>query len=131
MIDSIFKRQYTRTVHKNAPFLREREAYLENLQASGRTKHYLQKTATTILHIIRLLDLKELRPVDNLEIKSAALKWASEETWQRELRGRRTVADRFIHSARKWLRFQHLLVMPERSQFWFDSQLAEFRPAIE
>lgn len=131
MIDSIFKRQYTRTLHKNAPFLNEREAYLEYLRASGRTKHQLQKIATIMLHIIRVLGLTELRPVDNLEIKSAALKWASEETWQRELRGRRTVADRFIHSAQKWLRFQHVLVMPERPQCWFDSQLAEFRRAIE
>ncbi|MGC2163807.1 MAG: site-specific integrase, partial [Silvibacterium sp.] len=131
MIESIFKRQYTKTLHKNAPFLKEREAYLGHLQTSGRRKQYLQKTATTMLHIIRVLQLTEWRYVDNTEIKNAALKWASEDTWQRNIRGRRTAADRFMHSARRWLRFQNILVMPKESEFWFDSQLAEFRKAIE
>lgn len=131
MIESIFKRQYTRTLHKDAPFLNEREAYLGHLQASGRHKQYLQRTATTMLHIIRVLQLTELRPIENAEIKSAARQWASEDTWQRNLRGRRTAADRFTYSAQRWLRFQNVLVMPNRPQFWFDSQIAEFRGALE
>jgi integrase/recombinase XerD len=131
MIEGIFKRQSTRALHKNAPFLIERETYLGHLLASGRNKEYLQKTATSLLHIIRLLQLTELRYVDNAEIKSAALQWASEETWQRSLRGRRTSADSFMFSARRWLRFQNVLVMPQRPQFWFDAQLAEFRRTME
>lgn len=131
MIDSIFKRQYTKALHKSAPFLCEREAYLGHMQALGRTKPYLQKTATTMLHIIRLLGLTELRDVDNVEIKNAALQWASEESWQKNLHGKRTSADSFMYSAQRWLRFQNVLVMPKRAEFWFDSQLAEFRRAIE
>lgn len=131
MIDSIFKRQYTRTLHKRAPFLKEREAYLRHLQILGRRKPYLQKTATIMLHIIRVLELKELRIISRAEIERAATQWASEDTWQRSLRGRRTAADRFARAAQRWLRFQKILATSKASQFWFDSQLAEFRDSLE
>jgi site-specific recombinase XerD len=130
MIESIFNRQYTRNLHKNAPFVSEREAYLRHLQASGRNKEQLQKVATIMLHIIRVMQLTELRYVDNGEIKRAALQWASEEMWQRNVRGRKSAVDRFMHSAQRWLRFQKVLVIPERPAHWFDVYIREFRQAV-
>lgn len=130
MIESIFKREYTRSLHKGAPLLKEREAYLRYLQASARPTQYLQKTATTMLHLIRVLQLTELRRIEIVEIKNAATKWAAEDTWQRRLRGRQTAADRFTYAAQGWFRFHNLLAVPRRPHYWFDSELAEFRNAI-
>jgi site-specific recombinase XerD len=129
MIESIFNREYTRTLHRSAPFLSERETYLRHLQASGKPKAQLQQIATIMLHIIRILQLTELRDVDKDEIKEAALLWASEEKWQRNLRGRKSAADRFMYSAQRWLRFQNVLVMPKKPIYWFDPHIGEFRQA--
>jgi len=131
MIESIFKRQYTRTLHKNAPLLKEREAYLWHLQASGRGTLYIRNNATTMLHVIRILQLNKLRCVDDAEIQAAARQWASEDTWQRSLRGRRTSADWFRCTAQRWLHFHNLVVIPKEPHYWFDPQLTDFRKAIE
>jgi site-specific recombinase XerD len=127
MIESLFSREYTRNIHRNAPFLGERETYLRHLQASGKPKAQLQLIATTLLHIIRVLRLTELRYVDKAEVREASLRWASEEKWQRNLRGREGAARRFMYSAQRWLRFHNLLVLPNRQDYWFDAYIEEFR----
>ena len=130
MIESIFNREYTRTLHKNAPLLYERETYLRHLQALCTNKMQLQQTAEMLLHIIRVLQLTEPRDVDDSEIRDAALRWACEDGCQRKVRGTKRAADRFMYSAQKWLRFQNILVMPKKPEYWFDPQLDEFRKAL-
>jgi site-specific recombinase XerD len=103
---------------------------LRHLQASGRNKEQLKKIAKMLLHIIHVLQLTELRYIDNAEIKEAALRWASEDGCQRKVRGTERAADRFMYAAQKWLRFQNILVMPKKPEYWFDPQLAEFRHAM-
>lgn len=130
MIESIFKRQFTRNIHKSAPFLQERESYLQYLFSRGKNKDQLKREASVLLHIIRLLRLDTLRPVDRPEIRVAAEQWAAETNWQRNLRGRKSAADRFMYSAQRWFRFQNVLVMPSKQHSWFDDYLDQFEQGL-
>lgn len=130
MIESIFSRQHARTLHMNAPLLKEREEYLKHQQALGRNKQQLKQIAKMLLHIVRVLQLTELRRIDNAEIKEAAFRWATEDGCQRKLRGTKNAADRFMYSAQRWFRFQNILVARKKPEYWFDAHLTAFRQAI-
>ena len=127
MIESIFTRQSIRSRHLDAPCLKERELYLKYLQASGVNWKRLQKIATNLFHIIRVMQLTQMRTVDEAEIREAAFKWASEPRWQRACRGTKSSADTFRYRARQWMRFHNCLKTPERHPHWFDGFLEDFR----
>lgn len=135
MIESIFMRRFTRSRHLNAPCLEEREIYLRHLQTSGTNWKQLRANASTLLRIIRIMQLTQMRPVDEAEISGAALRWASE-CRQRYRGGTKSsddrakdAADRFRYRAQHWMRFNNCLVAPEKPHHWFDGYLDDFRKA--
>lgn len=136
MIESIFTRRVTIERHLNAPCLEERESYLRHLQASGRKMKQLRGNAESLLQIVRVMELTQMRPVDEEEIRAAAIRWASEPCGQRKHKGvknpadrAKSSADRFRYRARDWMRFHNCLVKPVRPHQWFDPYLDDFRRA--
>lgn len=136
MIESIFTRSFTIKRHLNAPCLEEREIYLRHLQASGRKVKQLKWNAESLLQIVRIMELTQMRPVDEDEIRAAAIRWASEPCCQRNRKGltslaaqAKSSADRFRYRARDWMRFHNCLIKPVRPHRWFDPYLDDFRQA--
>lgn len=129
MIESIFIRPYTRRLHESAPCLAEREAYLTHLQSIGRSKAHLQHQAEMLLHVIRSLQLDEMRPIHKAEIYDAAIRWLSERRWQRSKLGPLPSMNKFTYAAGQWLRFQNVLVMPTKAS-WFDQPLLEYERSL-
>lgn len=130
MIERIFVRRYIKIQHQTAPLLREREDYLRHLVEVGRKTASLQNAATILLHVVRVMDFSALRCVDETEIKEAGNRWALEYEPHRMQRGNKSSAARFVYTARDWMRFQRLLVVPTPPELWFDSALKEFVEAM-
>ena len=126
MIDALFVSQRVRMKHLAAPLLKEREEYLGHLLGLGFSSSTLQKVATLLLHIIRVMDLTKLRCVSEAEIKEAGLRWASEENPFRVGRVNKSSAYKFFSRARSWLRFHRVLAVLKPAEFWFDTHLQDF-----
>src|SRR5579862_4435712 len=130
MIDSIFKLQYTIAKHTQAPFLHEREVYLQYLSALGKRRPQLQNISMELLHVIRVMEIKDLRKVDEAEIRVAAERWAREEDPRRTTRGNKSSAARFRLTARGWFRFHGLLTQAPIPSCCFDFALNDFVVAM-
>ena len=131
MIESIFVKQHALAKHQEAPFLREREAYLQHLSARGRRQAQLQNCSMELLHIIRVMEICTLHEVSETEIRTAAERWAREDDVRRKLRGDKSSAARFSLAARGWFRFQGLLMQPSTPICHFDPILDRFRSAMQ
>jgi integrase/recombinase XerD len=130
MIDSIFVKQLAIAKHKEAPLLRERETYLQYLAARGRPHAQLQNRSMELLHIIRVMEMSELREVSEIEIRIAAERWAKEEDQRRMLRGNKSSVARFSLAARSWFRFHGLLPKSRLPTCCFDGAINEFKDVM-
>jgi len=81
------------------------------------------------LHVIRVMEVDELRTVEEIEIQRAAERWAQEEDPHRLVQGRKASVSRFTRTARDWFRFQGLLKNPSEPNC-FDPLLKEFIDAM-
>jgi integrase/recombinase XerD len=94
------------------PLLAEREQYLVHLLREGVDRKLLRCHAAYLLHIIRILNLNELRVVSVTEIDAAGKAWAE---YRVPLRFRQYVPGApgtFVRIAKAWLRFHGKLAPP-------------------
>jgi hypothetical protein len=63
MIDCLFVRERVRLKQREAPLLKERERYLIALLDQGVCKARVRSIACILLHVIRLMELDQLRAV--------------------------------------------------------------------
>jgi hypothetical protein len=74
----IFVLPRTRTRHEEAPLWPERQQYLLHLLRQGTNRRDVCSTAAILLHVVRLLDLSRMRPVNGSEIREAGERWATD-----------------------------------------------------
>jgi hypothetical protein len=72
MIDNLFAWKRIQTKQREAPLLKERERYLLALLNQGVCKGRVRSIASVLLHVIRLLELHQMRPVSRDEIGVSA-----------------------------------------------------------
>ena len=103
--------------HLEGPLLAEREQYLAHLVREGVDRKVLRSNAGYLLHIIRLLQLDELRMISEAEILQAGYTWAA---YRGPFRARQYVAGApgtFIRIAKAWLGFHGKLAAPPQAPF--------------
>lgn len=126
MIEIIFAWERVRDKHKSAPLLRERERYLLHLQQQGFTRERLSTHANLLLHVVRLLHLSELRPVEAEEIETAALNWSTDVKSHVNRGPGPGSANVFRWCAIHWLSFNGCLVDKAKPRAPFFEHLADF-----
>lgn len=79
MLERIIKRKFYLQKHLDAPLLKEREDYLKQIEAEGRSRIYLLSIADYLLRTVELLHLSDdtLVRIPLADISHAADKWAS------------------------------------------------------
>lgn len=110
-LELIFSFKSSLIRHRGAALLDSRERFLGHLQAQGTSVRRLRSIGTMLLHIIRLMGLKEHRSVELAEVEAAAVKWALDVEF-RTKNGHAKTAKHFTYVAIKWLRFSEMLVKP-------------------
>ncbi len=115
MFKQLFKRSYYINRHINAPFFKERVAYIQLHIERGCAMQTLRDTAQYLLRIIELLKLKPGNTVNLKEIEQAADKWASYQSNHPQKRRPFSISakERFAYHAIKWLKMINLLALPE------------------
>lgn len=107
MIDQMFTLESIRARQRAAPLFDERDAFLSHLFDQGIRINQLKCTASTLLHIIRLMDLSSLRSIQPSEVRDAAARWC-EDAYRG--RGKRPKSPkRFFTVAMQWFRFANVI----------------------
>jgi integrase/recombinase XerD len=110
-LELIFSFKSSLIRQRQAPFLESRELFLSQMLAQGTSVRRLRSIGTMLLHIIRVMELKEARPVGLPEVKEGAIKWALDIGF-RTKNGHAKTEKHFTHLAIKWLRFSNMYVIP-------------------
>lgn len=131
MIETLTDRISLKERHLTAPLLKEREQFLTHLLQIGWSAHRVRAVATYLIHIVRTMELTDLRCVDPSEIEKAGVRWANDIGPERMGKGPGASAEPFGSFARQWLRFLGLLNVPHRASGHFNVQLAEFKSSLE
>ena len=126
MFERLYKDSDTCSSHRSAPFLQERERYLESLRQRGYSKRSLRQIASKLLVVIREMGPDAVRRADVAEINAAAEKFK---------RGRRRLASHpepkrpgeyFKCFATNWLRFLGWLREPKPAPLPYAPFLEDF-----
>lgn len=126
MFDGLFTYQSARSKQREAPLLLQREQYLSHIYHEGVSKERVRSVASMLLHIVRLMELNNLREVDASEIERACQRWLLDtESHKRRPVGPWSV-DSFTNVAVKWLRFLNVLKQPTRVPDSVDILVEEF-----
>jgi len=112
--------------HRQAPLLKEREAFLSHLQQQGTSRKALLNLAGKLLHVIQVLKLNEMRDVPLEEIQRAAQRWARQQRSNPRARSYGKSASSFIYAAKKWLRFSGRLKLASAPPMRFADQLSDY-----
>ena len=111
MLSTLFVKQAALDRHLKAPFLHERNVYLEHLREQGTSLRRLMTVASMLVHVIEYLQLETLASVDRETIQSGAARWAYEAIWQKKI-GVAANENAFRAIATSWLRFHDALLTP-------------------
>lgn len=112
MIDNIFISECVRRRQKQAPLLRERELFLSQLLEQGCHLKRVRSIASTLLQIMRIMELQQLRQIDPAEVIIAGERWANEDIRHIGRPVGHTSAMTFSYIAAKWFRFHNVLILP-------------------
>jgi len=106
--ERIFSFETSRERHRQAPMLAAREEFLSHMLEQGTSVKRTRSVAAMILHIIRIMELKDHQPVARLSVDKAALKWSLDtDLWNKN--GQANTIKQFTYVAMKWLRFNDML----------------------
>lgn len=87
--------------------LEAREQFLSHMLEQGTSIGRMRSVAAMLLHIIRLMNMKELHPVELSEIQGAGMKWFFDAK-SRNKNGQPKSVENFTYLAVKWLRFHNM-----------------------
>ena len=135
MFEQIYKTSKLIERHRDAPLRAERELFLKHLLKQGFCYSKILGAATYMLHIIRVLELNELRIVSEEEINAGANFWAEYRGPFRDCRHHQYGAPKcFTTVARTWLRFHGKLALspdpPFREQIETYSHALRFQDGL-
>ncbi len=122
MLDAFLEHPFFLNRHRQAPLLRERDSFLSHLQQPGTSRKALRNISSELLHVVRLLKLKEMRDVSLEGIRRAAQGWAREQRTNPKARSYGNSARFFAYAAKKWLRFHGRLKLPSVPPMRFADQ---------
>jgi hypothetical protein len=124
LINEIFFKRHIKKRYIIAPFLQERLAYLLEWEKNGAVKSLLREIANYQLHIIHYLQLTELRPVTDEEIREAAHVWSNENGVKGRINNYSKFAEmRFVRFAKGWIEFMGLLIRGKDDIPFFDCMM--------
>jgi integrase/recombinase XerD len=126
VIDGLSRGRRVRKLQHEAPLLAERVSYLSHLLREGISKWYARSTACMLLHVIRLLGLQSLRPVQMAEVVEASERWMTNAASHTTRRAGRTSRGSFTNAAAKWLQFHQSLILPLGLDGPLGPQISEF-----
>jgi integrase/recombinase XerD len=109
VIETIFELESVLSKQRQAPFMIERELYLQYMLKQGTCKERVRSVATILLHIIGMMNLNSLRLVKVSEIKDASQRWLIHVDKSRGRPAGTTTAYTFINIAMNWFRFHNLI----------------------
>lgn len=126
MLEEYLEHPFFLNRHRQAPLLKEREAFLSHLQQQGTSPKALRNLSGELLPVMRLLKLTEMRDVSLEEIQRAALCWAREQRTNPKAQSYDNSASFFVYAAKKWLRFHGRLKRPSAPPMRFADELGDF-----
>ncbi len=126
MIDSLFVRERVRLKQREAPLLKERERYLIALLNQGVCKARVRSIACILLHVVRLMELDQLRAVSRSEINDAGRRWLTDVQGHTTRQQGKTSLYMFTNIATNWFRYNNLVAVPPAPTRPFDLHLARF-----
>jgi site-specific recombinase XerD len=130
MIDQIFTFESTRLRQRAAPLLEERELFLAHIHQRGVERPHLKSIATTLIQIIRLMDLSALRPIEPSEVHDAARRWC-EDPYKARGRGKyHKSPTNFATVAMRWFRFADVISPAVTVKSEYDTVLDDFHRHI-
>jgi integrase/recombinase XerD len=112
MIETLSPFRIVRERHQAAPLLVAREQYLGHLLQRGFRREVVRCTAAYLIHIVRIMQLSELRTVNREEIDAAGKAWAAYDGPLRKKNWKGS-AKVFVRIARCWFRFHGQLFSPK------------------
>lgn len=116
----LFELPRVRSRYLDAPLLEERTTYILHLLGHGVPRTRIKSTASMQIRAIKLLNLKEPRPICAGEVQEAGSQWAVESALRKRA-DPSNVANRFIQTVTKWLTFSGLLIESEAPKLPFDA----------
>jgi integrase/recombinase XerD len=131
MIDSLFLWPSVREKHRRSPLLQEREQYLAHLSHRGISLPRMRAVANLLLHVVRLMELSALRPIELEEIDEAGAQWAADGAYHSPRTLEATTATDFRYVAGQWLSFHRMLVVPTKPARPFEELLKKFLYAMQ
>jgi site-specific recombinase XerD len=127
MFEILFRKPAVVQRHFAAPLANEREQFLSELYRQGGTSRAnLVSYASSLIQIVRFLDLQKLRDVKPAEITIAADKWSHYCGRYRQNKAGRYSAPHFAWIARRWLRFHGRLVFGSQPKLPLADKLDEY-----
>jgi integrase/recombinase XerD len=116
--------------HLNAPMLDQRQVYLAQLSALGRSRRSVVIHASTLCHVVEGFNLCSLKRVTEDDISEAARRWRENIVAKSNLPpvGRE---EEFKTVARSWCRFLGVYAPRERDKHQVETYLLDFRNAMQ
>lgn len=122
----LFQCTWRQSKYLDAPLLQERGSYISHLLRLGVPRSRVRNIASAQINAIKLLDMRDLRPIEAKEVQEAGLQWAREmELYNGKKPGKATFYN-FTHAVTKWLEFSGNLVAPEARALPFEAPVTQY-----
>ena len=133
MLQNLFKYRSVRERHRRAPFLEERERYLDHKAAQGCTRQTLIRVARELLCISHSFGWEGSAPAKTTaeEIERHAIEWAQKQCSIGRAESTKWSRSYFMEQATDWFRFLDLLSETASESPWFSSYIEEFAEFME
>ena len=126
MFEQLFRYPGVIEHYRAAPLARDRLRYLVHLAGSGTRPATLRAVANRQLALVRLLDVREDRPIRGEQLEVAAERWAQPRPRRSGRTARPAAVAAFLAEAVRWLRFTGRLDSGERSPRPAAVQVSDF-----
>ena len=126
MFEQLFRYPGVIEHYRAAPLARDRLRYLVHLAGSGARLTTLRAVASRQLALVRLLDVREDRPIRGEQLEVAAERWAQPRPRRSGRTARPAAVAAFLAEAVRWLRFAGRLESGERSPRPAAVQISDF-----
>jgi site-specific recombinase XerD len=131
-LEPIYIRTTPHARHMSERLFQEREQYLAHLRQQGFSPHRIRLQASRLLHVVRALDLSELRPVSLAELDEASQRWVTDPSLRGIRKGPgKEAAASFLRTAKKWLAFHGQLVTPSAWCPPFHQLIVQFTASLK
>lgn len=122
----LFKVPSVRSRYLDAPLLEERTSYILHLLRNGMSRGRIQSSASLQILAIKLLNLREARPISASEVHVAGSLWATDQQLHNCKRPGKATFYNFFHAVTKWLEFIGMLIPPGRSTGPFEAPVTDY-----